>query len=41
VTGTKPPANADNTTSAINTGATVTSGGITFNAGGAIKGGQT
>lgn len=41
VTGTKPPANADNTTSAINTGTTVTSGGITFNAGGAIKGGQT
>jgi len=41
VTGTKPPANADNTTSAINTGATVTSGGITFSAGGAIKGGQS
>jgi len=41
VTGTKPPSNADNTTSAINSGATVTSGGITFSAGGNIKGGQT
>lgn len=41
VTGTKPPANADNTAGAINTGTTVTSGGITFSAGGAIKGGQT
>lgn len=41
VTGTKPPADADNTTDAIETGTTVTSGGITFSAGGAIKGGQT
>lgn len=41
VTGTKPPANADNTVGAVEAGATVTSGGITFSAGGAIKGGQT
>lgn len=41
VTGTKPPANADNTNSAVGAGTTVTSGGITFSAGGAIKGGQT
>jgi hypothetical protein len=41
VTGTKPPADADNTVDAVEAGATVTSGGITFSAGGAIKGGQT
>jgi len=41
ITGTKPPANADNTTAAVEAGTTVTSGGITFSAGGAIKGGQT
>lgn len=41
VTGTKPPATADNTVAAVEAGATVTSGGITFSAGGAIKGGQT
>lgn len=41
ITGTKPPADADKTVTAIQAGATVTSGGITFNAGGAIKGGQT
>lgn len=41
VTGTKPPANADNTVGAVEAGATVTSGGITFSAGGAIKGGAT
>lgn len=39
--GTKPPANADNTGGALELGQTITSGGITFNAGGAIKGGQT
>lgn len=41
VTGTKPPADADNTVDAVEAGATITSGGITFSAGGAIKGGQT
>jgi len=41
VTGIKPPADADNTVDAVEAGATVTSGGITFSAGGAIKGGQT
>lgn len=41
ITGTKPPADADKTVTAIQAGATVTSGGITFNAGGNIKGGQT
>lgn len=39
--GTKPPVDADNTGGALELGQTVTSGGITFNAGGAIKGGQT
>lgn len=41
ITGTKPPVNADNTVGAVEAGATVTSGGITFSAGGAIKGGAT
>ena len=41
VTGTKPPANADVTLSAINGGLTVTGGGITLSSGGAIKGGAT
>lgn len=41
ITGTKPPVDADNTNSAISAGETVTSGGITFSAGGAIKGGAT
>lgn len=39
--GTKPPTDADNTGGALELGQTITSGGITFNAGGAIKGGQT
>lgn len=39
--GTKPPIDADNTGGALELGQTITSGGITFNAGGAIKGGQT
>lgn len=39
--GIKPPLNADNTGGALELGQTITSGGITFNAGGAIKGGQT
>jgi len=37
VTGTKPPANADNTAGAINTGTTVTSGGITFSTSAVLK----
>jgi len=41
ITGTKPPADADKTSSSIQSGITATSGGITFSAGGAIKGGQT
>lgn len=41
ITGTKPPANADVTLSAINGGLTVTGGGITLSAGGAIKGGAS
>jgi hypothetical protein len=41
VTGTKPPSDANNTENAIDAGTTVTSGGLTFSAGGAIKGGQT
>lgn len=39
--GTKPPVDADNTGGALELGQTVTSGGITFNAGGAIKGGMS
>lgn len=41
LTGTKPPSNADVTLSAINGGLNVTGGGITLDAGGAIKGGAS
>jgi len=41
VTGTKPPADADKTETAIESGTTVTTGSLTFDAGGHIKGGQT
>lgn len=41
ITGTKPPSDADKTSSSIQSGITATSGGITFSSGGAIKGGQT
>lgn len=40
VTGTRPPANADNTSAGLNAGVTVTAGGLTL-AGGAIRAGQT
>lgn len=41
VTGTKPPADADKTKTAIESGTTVTTGSLTFDSGGHIKGGQT
>jgi len=41
VTGTKPPTNADNTETAVETGITITAGGFVLSSGGAIRGGQT
>lgn len=41
VTGTKPPADADNTEGKLQTGTTITGGGITLASGGAIKGGAS
>lgn len=41
ITGTKPPADADNTADTIEAGTTITAGGITMSSGGSIKGGQT
>lgn len=41
VGGTKPPADANNTTTALQATTTITAGGITFSGGGSIKGGQS
>ena len=41
IVGTKPPSNADVTNTALNTGTTITGGGITLSSGGAIKGGAS
>ena len=41
VGGTKPPASADQTSGALNSGVTISSNGITISGGGSIKGGQT